>query len=326
MAEYWLLFLFVALTFDRADAIVVIAGLFIGILVEVPFALIQIMSPGSSLTVIGQQSAGVTEALSSGANLSRVAGTLQHPNLLGSYLVLLLPMALLLTLGPSIGRWLRILAFVSLVAGLALLGATLSRGAWTGLVVAVPLALFLAGYLGPLSRLRSTVGLAFTIAAMVVLVALPPVYQRLFESDPNNVAFRFELNAVAIAMWTPNVLGGIGLNTFVENAANFDFAHISKTKVPAHNIYLLWLAETGVIGLIGWVLFLVWSARRSLQLASSSDGFAALVGLGVATGIVALYIGDLFSFSTRIDAIYQGMLILLGLVLALGRTATSDAR
>jgi O-antigen ligase len=323
MATFVCLYLYFAIDFRRADLPLVLAGFLVGILLEVPFALLQLAAPGTAISVLGQQSVGLSESVGRSGNLSRVAGTLQHPNLLGSYLVMLLPLALLLAVARRGRSRLRVLARLSLGAGLLLLAITFSRGAWTGIVLAVPLALILAAGRHHVTPAQATAGILLTAAAVLAALALPPIAQRLFASDPRNISFRVDLNTVGLAMWKAHILTGIGLNTFVENAAAFDSRHISMAKVPAHNIYLLWLAETGVAGLLGWVAFLLWSLKRCLRTAASADRLASLLGIGFFAGTVALFVAELFSFSTRIDAIQQGFMVLLGMVVALSEEPSS---
>jgi len=71
----------------------------------------------------------------------------------------------------------------------------------------------------------------------------------------NSLDLRWKLLKSGWNMWRQNWLFGVGLNNFLINLP--DFMKGYWWLQPVHNIFVLWLVETGLIGLIGIGVFLV---------------------------------------------------------------------
>jgi O-antigen ligase len=268
--------------------------------------------------VLGQESAGFIEPLSNGG-LRRVAGTLEHPNFLGSYLSLMMPILAVTAFASRFPTRLRVLAWFALLASIPLLLLTLSRGSWIGLGGGLLVLLIVLAVRGHISGSQATFGVLGMIAAAGAIVALPPVWDRLMSSNPYNVTFRLELIAVALPMWQAHFWNGVGLNLFVENMKAFDHNLVSLTKAPVHNIYFMWLAETGVIGAAGMAIYVIWLLARSWITTAARNHQLSLLATGFLAGMVALYLGELASFSTRIDVIAQTTALMAGIMVGLSR-------
>jgi hypothetical protein len=329
--SYYLLYLYMAITFRPADIKLITGALMVGILGQLPFAALEYIKPDFHLQIFGQVS-GVKQELigATGASLSRVSGTLTHPNELGSYLILLLPMSMLFGLAKPVGFRLRLLGWLAFIGGMGMLAFTFSRGSWIGAAVGLLLALVLAAAYRQIPVGQVVFLLAAGLVTGTVVVLSPPVLNRLLESDPLNVSFRFQIAHVALNMWQSQPYSGVGLNSFVEHARAFDVNHIavlssggsavltSPTSLPVHNVYLLWLAEIGVIGALGWLAYLTWVGGRSFQAMTSRVPLGPLFAIGFLSGGLALYVGDLASFTSRIDPVMQAFLIMLGVIVAIG--------
>jgi O-antigen ligase len=86
-----------------------------------------------------------------------------------------------------------------------------------------------------------------------------------------------------------------------------------------HNTYLLWLAETGVVGAATMGLFVLWALWTGLRVVDSRVPSQSLLAIGFVAGGVALYVSELASFGTREDSISMAFAILLGCMVALRR-------
>ena len=336
--SFYLLYLYMVITFRPGDIKLIVGALLVGILGQLPIAALEYVKPDFHPQIFGQVS-GVKEELlgATGASVSRISGTLTHPNELGSYLILLLPMAMLFGVAKPVGFRLRLLAWLALIAGMGMLALTFSRGSWVGAAVGLPLALILAAAYRQIPAGQVVFLLAAGLLTGTVVLLSPPVLNRLLESDPLNVTFRFQIAQVALNMWQSQPFTGVGLNSFVEHARAFDVDHIailssggtaagtSPPSLPVHNVYLMWLAEIGVIGALGWLAYLTWVVTRSFRAMTSSVPLGPLLAIGFLAGGTALYVGDLASFTSRIDPVMQTFLIILGVVVALGlrRDATT---
>ncbi|MCL4389993.1 MAG: O-antigen ligase family protein [Patescibacteria group bacterium] len=179
---------------------------------------------------------GIANADVAGQLILRPYGTFPHPNILGGFLAVVLPLLLCLFLHNS----------RKLTAPAVIKGATLLLGYST---------LFLS-----LSRTAILVGMAatfvvfwpkikkrvFLLVFLVPLIFLLPRFAALpLETEP--IIIREQLNSLAIEQFTHSPIWGTGLGTA---------PLYSIVRQPTHNIYLLLLAETGAIGLLGF-LFLI---------------------------------------------------------------------
>ena len=77
------------------------------------------------------------------------------------------------------------------------------------------------------------------------------------KSLPESFAKRFELAGASLKMFHKNFLVGVGAGNFIVNLPRFsDKPEVAWFLQPVHNIYLLTLAETGIIGAGLFMLFL----------------------------------------------------------------------
>ncbi len=168
-----------------------------------------------------------------GRQFLRPYATFPHPNVLGGFLVV---SAILLNwLKPSKPRIQSILSFL---AGLIIL-LTVSRTSITAVLAGA--ALLLKG--------KAKVG--FLILA---LLAAPILYVRfwaIFNFDSLSFIRREQLSEVAVKMWVSAPILGAGINNFIPQAADQILVGPSRFLQPVHNIFLLTLAETGLVGLLG---------------------------------------------------------------------------
>jgi O-antigen ligase len=322
MVCFYLLYLYFALDFRPGDTVLIVAALMVGVLIELPFVALEMVMPSFHFAFISTE-LGIAPENIAGTAVKRATGTLVHANILGGYLSLLLPIALAFVLAEKTVRWLRVLAVAALLAGLPMLLLTFNRGSWIGVGVAVPLVVLLLGFQGHLTSSQTVSYMVLVAIALAVSLAVPSVWERFVASDPSNVDFRLNINNSAVMMWQAYPWTGAGLNTFGEAVQDFDYRGVSLYRWPVHNIYLLWLAETGIVGTVGMVVFLIWAAIRLLRAGTSEHPQASLLAIGFAGGMLAVYTGELAGFSTRMESVAQAFYILLGVAVALGRTVPS---
>ena len=120
------------------------------------------------------------------------------------------------------------------------------------------------------SRVAIIAGLVFAAITLIktrgrvllliaVIISLPILYTR-FSSLLNfdNLTFvrREELSLVAFRVWTNSPFFGVGLNNFIPSASDLLISGPSRFLQPVHNIFLLALSETGMVGLIGLIVLL----------------------------------------------------------------------
>lgn len=96
------------------------------------------------------------------------------------------------------------------------------------------------------------------LMSVVVIIAIPLLMARAAQLFPDNdsIVRRARLNRVALSMWQEKPFLGEGMGQFTVSLNNF-WPNNQFTQ-PVHNIFLLFLAENGVFGLIWLIALLKW--------------------------------------------------------------------
>lgn len=218
----------------------------------------------------------------------RVIGTLTNPNLLAPVLVLLVPVgcvALRSTLGPRVGRrWAQAAAIALGALGTTALVMTLSRG---GLVSIVALTVAALALRNPSSR--TLVGSALGVAAGIA-VAFGALLAR-FSLGPRTEVWRVSLELVREHPW------GVGLG----RSGPFIDARIPGDQrfYHSHNLWLTWLVEAGLPGLLAALTLSVVLAVLVVRGARRRDALSIAAGVGLA-GFAVISLFDNPSFRTTV--------------------------
>lgn len=297
---------------SRRDLLFVLGLLMVGVLVQTGIASLTFaLGSAVELGVISTEVVG-----------ARVAGTLGHPNSLGGYLALLLPVAAALVVAP-VPRWYRWLAGLTFVGGTIVLGLSQSRGGFLGYMLGMTvLAVLMYSYrLVPRQILRR----GALLAVIPLAVQMAVIGSRL--ADFNNAAARSRLPLIELAftMIGDNTVWGVGANNFgaaLDQYLTIDYSRAWISTV--HNRYLLVWAETGVIGLAVFLWFLLSTLHRALGVVRSTNRMLALASAGLLTGVLAGMVHmtvDLYHNRPLVQLLW----LMAGLVIAVERLSTAPA-
>ena len=275
------------------------------------FGVIQyVLLPNDALTHLGfVRSNGVLPAffIDDKPNLERVMSTLRDPNSLGSYLIIVMSLALAWR-QKSDKRAKLIWSGVGLMAGLCLL-LTFSRSALLGLVVALACAAALVGRSHvKLSRKQFRVGLVVLAVAAIGFLAsaftLRDSYfvqnvifhadQSTSLEDPNQLRVRFLRESVVKIAHNPAGLGPgrAGLASIRNN--------VQGTQLN-ENYYLQVATEVGVLGLTLFLAILILVAVR-LYRATGDSAYAtallaAFAGLALTNILVHIWSNESVAYT-----------------------------
>lgn len=196
----------------------------------------------------------------------RATGAFILPGELAGYLVVLLPIAYACA---RVARpaGMRIAAWVTLAAGAVALALTFSRAGWMGFAAA---AAFLIAV-----RTRRTGAAALVVAAGMLAVVL------LFNAhhDPSEDYTRLSIWRTAVQIVDRFTLTGVGPFNFSRLYSTLRAPDGDPTAFHAHNLYLTFFAEFGIVGLltVAWTMWRFGAElRRRLRTCAPSDGFLAL--------------------------------------------------
>jgi O-antigen ligase len=255
----------------------VAAALVVGLAVQAPLAIEQVVrqttSPlGFLLAWPGDFQPNVSDASillrADGSPWLRAYGPFYHPNILGGYLALELP----LLIGLSIAVWPRRAsrlprALLGLPVGLVLTGLALSasRSAWVGAIAGlVAFAAYSwrravdqrAPWLADCDSAAGAIVLACLVLAVVLALLRPPLLDR-FDPGSNrleqqSVKERLFFYQVGLQLLAAHPFLGVGAGNV--DLAESIFFHQTLGPAPVHNVPLLMAVELGPLGTLAWII------------------------------------------------------------------------
>lgn len=260
LGEMVALGLIIAKTFSRKDFPRIITVLNWGLILQVFLAGYQvIVEKSAGLWIIGERNfsistPGIAKFLAPGGQLLlRGYGTFPHPNVFGGFCLLMLVGNIWFVKGQSL-RYAQGLSLRNL-NGLvfSLLGVVLSMS-FTAWGLAVALLVF--------KSLRS-LKILKTLKLTGVVLPLLVVGGLAFSLNSESLTRRTALLAVAGQEFLTSPVFGIGLSNFIPMMPAVPIGQIYFWQ-PVHNVVVLIVAETGLVGL-GLAGYLIWRGFRNFQ-------------------------------------------------------------
>lgn len=249
----------------------------------------------------------------------RITSFLFHFNSLAGYLNLVLPFSLgCMVLAKD--RGMRYLA--TLCHGLtgAALYFTGSRG---GLIAYGGMLVVSLWFLKPrrVVILRVLLAAALSVAVVLSLQRESAGGGRLQEVDEFTSASRLALWGAAGAMFVQHPVLGVGYGNYRSLYGDY-IPGAAPDQLDAHNLYLQFLSETGIIGFAVFFVIITAFARMAIKLARSPDSFDRLMGIGLGGALAATLIHGMVDYLFNVSPQFG---TLFWLVLALGFVAFSQA-
>lgn len=216
----------------------------------------------------------------------RVVSTFENPNMLGEYLILLLPIVAAVFFGDR-RLSTKPASFLAFAAGCLCLVYTWARGAWLGFLFAAVLFVLMWS--------RRSVGLLVAGACALPLAVpyLPENIVARFTSigdlTDTSTNYRVYIWRGSARMAADYALTGVGVG---EQAFNriypfYSFAGIEKAP-HSHNLFLQIFIELGVFGFILFITMLICFLQSGFSLAKrGEDKTVRLVGCGAMCGVLA---------------------------------------
>jgi putative inorganic carbon (HCO3(-)) transporter len=265
----------------RQDVLFVVSLLLIACLLE-SIAMILIRFNGMPSTLWGAPTHVHIET-DAKEGFMRIGGTVGSSNFAAAYLSISLASAASL-LFTNLGRAYKWLAVAVLGLGGVALIFTFSRGGWMALALAVTVICLLVWS-------RRGFSLKMPIAVLLILGMLYLPFQsvisaRLLGDDKGSAESRIPLMKLAFRIIEDNPVLGVGANNFtvvMDRYLTPEFRHSFLFAV--HNKYLLVLSETGIIGLLAFLAFLLDALRKGWQCWALQDRLLSPLALGFAAGI-----------------------------------------
>ncbi len=319
MAWMYLLFVYVAVRVrTRRQVWAILAGLAVFVAVQLVVVVLQWRTGG----VLGLSFLGVPtelgERVTDTGALGRPFGTVIHPVFLGASLgiITMVALALAVELRHVLAR----------LTALGVVGASVVC-LWLANTRASLVALGAAGLVVVAVGVRrgwvtwpvlGRIGLGLGAFVLVFFDQISRKFAESFRTGHylKEVESRLELNDIALVMFDDHPVVGVGLNNFEVVLPRYEANPVIFFGHPVHNLYLLVLAETGVIGLVGFLGLAVGLGVVAFRLARSADVLFRPLGVGIAGAMGFLALEELLGFSLRQDIPLALFWLLAGLAVA----------
>lgn len=238
---------------------------------------------------------GIANVSISGALLLRPYGTFPHPNVLAAYLLVAMVLVWNFILKND-KRWMQIFGVVSLLVSSIALLLTFSRVVILLWIVCV---LFLLGRIlfRTIKTWRARIGGLISILLLLAVISMTPIIHELTirftqtSLSEESVIERTELLTTSMEMVQQHPVLGVGLYNFIPAIASYQKPlPLGLYLQPVHNIFILVLAETGVIGLALFLWVVIASLIRiTRQGKSMKRTYLVLICVIVITGMFDHY-------------------------------------
>jgi len=275
--EFSFLVYFVAKNYKSLNRVILFCCFFLSITFETLLTFLQYLNQGSiggifylfGERAFNAETPGIANASINGQLFLRPYATFSHPNVLAGFLVLSM---LFLFLFSFKNQRLKIFVFLGSFLGTAALLATLSRTAillWLiYLIVLFGLWVFEKYKKRKFNSQQLTLSMLI-FAAITIFVILQNnfILQRFLTTrlSDESLIQRQELVAESLNMFWKNPVLGIGVNNYFNNLNIISSKGNTFLIQPVHNIFLLTLAETGLIGFCFMLLIFIKSCVTALN-------------------------------------------------------------
>jgi putative inorganic carbon (HCO3(-)) transporter len=302
MGKLFLLYMAVASNVeDEGDFNWLMAALAVGVLFEGMLGSYQAIT-GKTLGLLSSgDNSQMLQMNTDQGMVTRVYGTLGHPNSYAMYLSATVSFALALLFSRIRGLR-KALGSVVLCVGVLGIILSLSRGGWLALV-----AVFLLVPIFAIRRRRQSLRTASAVGFVSLLVLLSLalgqrhlITTRLTSDDHGAAYSRVTMAEGAIAIIQDYPLLGVGLNNYALLMPKYDSVSLAEVGRPmfVHNIFLLIAAETGLVGLAAFVWLLASVFVQAGRLASRAPNDTLWVaGVGVFSAYTALSLHGMVDYA-----------------------------
>ncbi len=244
----------------------------------------------------------------------RVYSTLGNPNVLGEYLLLVLPVSAVFMLKfnrKSLAKY--AYAAMFLVCALCLV-LTQSRGCWIGFVAAC--VIFVTFYEG---KLWGLLPLVLLIIPFIIPETMVDRFMSIGNMEDSSTSYRVFIWLGTLGMMKYYWLGGIGMGEAAFAKVYPFFSYNAIIAPHSHNTFLQLLVEAGIAGLSTFVVMQgVFLKQMSIiYRADDKKNIDSVTALALASGIIAFLVQSMFDYTFynyRVMAVFF-MVLALGMAL-----------
>ncbi len=247
----------------------------------------------------------------------RVYSTLDNPNVLAEYLLLIIPLGVSCVFTAKSNKA-RMFALLSVGAMAVCMILTYSRGGWLGLIFAAAVFLVL------IDRRFVILG----IAALAVLLAVMPstIMDRLLsigDMTDSSTSYRVSIWLASIDMLKDYWFCGIGTGTTAFNAVYPLYGYNTASAKHAHSLYLQILCECGAVGLFALLGAVMSFIRTTASALARTDDKCLRIKL---IAVISAVAGFLVQSATDYSFYNYRVVLIFWAVLAVGALLAGQNR
>ncbi|MBQ2696874.1 MAG: O-antigen ligase family protein [Clostridia bacterium] len=243
---------------------------------------------------------------------TRVYSTFDNPNVLGEFLVMMVPLALAVLWKSRTDGQKFIYTAIFLALGACMIF-TWSRGAWLGVLLATALFLLIA------DKRWSLLAVVGVLLLPVILSSNSAIVSRIVSvgnTQDTSTAYRVSIWQASITMIRDFWLSGIGLGSEAFSMIYPRYALAGANfALHSHNLFLQIMVEAGIAGIIAFVLMIIAFVRRSFSrfVYQKRNTYAGAIVLALTAGVLG------FLFQGLTDNVWYNykMVLIFWIVLAL---------
>lgn len=221
---------------------------------------------------------------------TRVVSTFGNPNVLGEYLLLLIPVAAGYVFSKPSAMKKSVALVVAALLSLCMVY-TYSRGNWIGLMAAI--LLFFMFYDG------SIVWLGIIAMLFAPLFVPQTIINRLMsvgDTTDTSTSYRVYIWMGTFAMLKDYWISGIGLGTEAFNTIYPFYSYAGIVAPHSHNLYLQIITENGIMGIASflWLIFTYYKMTISTVIRPYKDKVLKTTSIGLAAGLFGYLLQGMF--------------------------------
>lgn len=251
----------------------------------------------------------------------RVYSTLANPNVLGEYLLLVLPVSIVMFLkdkAKSLSKWVYLAVTGVLFLCLIL---TQSRGCWLGFMVSA--VLFVTFYEG---RWWALVPLALCALPFVLPETIIERFMSIGDMGDSSTSYRVFIWMGAMGIVRNYFMGGIGMGEAAFSEVYPLFSYNAIIAPHAHNTYLQLLVEGGIPTLLVFVSVIAVffkNTHNGYRLCQKKSYDSAMI-LGLASGVLGFLFQSLFDYTFYNYRVMAVFFMVIAITIALSHTVEED--
>lgn len=222
----------------------------------------------------------------------RAYSTLENPNVLGEYLLLLLPIAGVFMLDKQkASKWVYMGIFVLCAVCLVF---TQSRGCWLGFILSA--AIFVTFYKG---KLWAALPLVLVILPFVLPQSIIDRMMSIGNMGDSSTSYRVYIWYGTVEMLAHYVVGGIGMGEGAFRTVYPFYGYDAIVAPHSHNLYLQLLTEGGIGALLFFAAVIIYFIKDSVRACGYSvkNSRDYLMSLAFSAGAAGFLLQSMFDYT-----------------------------